>query len=79
MRIQPLKSRCFPLSSDLVRLVERLDDAIVMAAHDPTEHARASFLLGASRGKPMFEAIFAFFVILSVGILVAHGFDAFRS
>jgi hypothetical protein len=30
-------------------------------------------------GSPMFEAITAFLVILSVGILVAHALDAFRS
>jgi hypothetical protein len=30
-------------------------------------------------GLIMFEAIAAFFVILSVGILVAHALDAFRS
>jgi hypothetical protein len=27
----------------------------------------------------MFEAITAFFVVLSVGILIAHALDAFRS
>src|SRR3954467_5342329 len=31
------------------------------------------------KGPPMFEAAAAFLVILSVGILVAHALDAFRS
>jgi len=30
------------------------------------------------KGSPMFEAVAAFLVILSVGILVAHALDAFR-
>jgi hypothetical protein len=31
------------------------------------------------REASMFEAIAAFFVILSVGILIAHALDAFRT
>jgi hypothetical protein len=41
--------------------------------------AAGSFLREPLRGKPMFEAIAAFFIIVSVGILVAHALDAFRS
>jgi hypothetical protein len=40
---------------------------------------RASILLGPLLGKPMFEAIIAFLMVLSVGILAAHALDGFRS
>jgi ABC-type transport system involved in cytochrome c biogenesis permease component len=40
---------------------------------------RANILLGLLVGNPMFEAITAFLVALSVGIVVAHTLDAFRS
>jgi hypothetical protein len=35
--------------------------------------------LGPLIGTPMFEVIAAFLVAISVGILVAHTMDAFRS
>jgi hypothetical protein len=49
--------------------------------------APAGFLLGHCvkaqivilRGLPVFEVVAAFFVILSVGIFVAHALDAYRS
>jgi hypothetical protein len=40
---------------------------------------RATILLYRLEGSSMFEAIAAFLIILSVGILAAHAFDAFRS
>jgi hypothetical protein len=30
------------------------------------------------QGSSMFEAIAAFLIVLSLGILIAHAFDAFR-
>jgi hypothetical protein len=40
---------------------------------------RVSILLGPLRGKPMFEAIIAFLMVLSVGILAANALNGFRS
>jgi hypothetical protein len=34
--------------------------------------------MSVAQGPSMFEAIALFFVVLSVGILVAHALDAFR-
>jgi hypothetical protein len=49
--------------------------------------AAAGFLLGHCvkaqylfcEGCPMFEVVAAFFVVLSVGVFVAHALDAYRS
>jgi hypothetical protein len=37
------------------------------------------FSEGIAQDPSMFEAITAFFIVLSVGILLAHALDAFRS
>jgi hypothetical protein len=37
------------------------------------------FSEGITQDPSMFEAITAFFIVLSVGILLAHALDAFRS
>ena len=42
---------------------------------------KVDLLVSASivQGPSMFEVIAAFFIVLSVGILIAHALDAFRS